>query len=61
MTSRKRNTVKPTPKRGKLRQKESVAEARRQSRMVASSKDDGKILRWMENLMDTTGWKESCE
>jgi hypothetical protein len=57
MPAHKRNRVKPTPKRGNLRQKEFIAQARKQSRIVASSKDDGKVLRWIESVMDTTGWK----
>jgi hypothetical protein len=34
-----------------------VAEARRQSLLIVSSKDEKEVLRWIEAEMDTTGWK----
>ncbi len=33
------------------------AEARRESRIIAASKDDAEVLRWIEAEMDTEGWK----
>ena len=34
-----------------------VAEARRQSRLIAASKDEAEVLRWIEDVSDTEGWK----
>ncbi len=34
-----------------------IAEARRESLIIATSKDDAEVLRWIEAEMDTEGWE----
>jgi len=41
----------------RAKQRKFVAEARRQSRIIAASKDDADVLRWIERETDTEGWK----
>jgi hypothetical protein len=41
----------------RARRTKFAAEARRQSLLVASSKDEAKVLRWIEDASDSEGWK----
>jgi hypothetical protein len=40
-----------------VRRRKFVADARRQSRLIGSSKDEAETLRWIEDVSDTKGWK----
>ncbi len=39
------------------RTRDFTAEAERQSRLVAASPDEAEVLRWIEDVSDTQGWR----
>ncbi len=41
----------------RARRSKFAAEARRQSRRIASSKDEAEVSRWIQDVSDTEGWK----